>query len=145
MKCEIILGTEREDCVLIYARKKTPLVEEIERLAREGDEPLIGHADGSTCRLTPSEIYCVLVEDNKVYALTKTDRWQLRKRLYQMEESLGDTFVKINQSCLVNIRQIERFDASFSASLMVTLKNGYRDYVSRRQLKFVKERIGFYL
>ena len=24
-------------------------------------------------------------------------------------------------------------------------KNGYRDYVSRRQLKFVKERIGFYL
>ena len=51
-------------------------------------------------------------------------------------------FVRINQSCLGNVRRIARFDASIGGSLMVTFENGHRDYVSRRQLKTVKERMG---
>ena len=54
----------------------------------------------------------------------------------------GSDFVKLNQSCIVNIKKIECFDASLGGALKVTLKNGYRDYVSRRQLKAVKERLG---
>ena len=43
---------------------------------------------------------------------------------------------------LINIDKIKRFDASLSGFLLVTLKNGYSDYVSRRNLKNVKERLG---
>ena len=56
--------------------------------------------------------------------------------------TLGTDFIKINQSCIANIRQIQRFDTSFSGTLRVIFKNGYTDYVSRRQLKAVKERLG---
>ena len=56
---------------------------------------------------------------------------------------LGDDYLKINQSCIVNIKAIKQFDVSLGGSLMISLKNGYRDYVSRRQVKAVKERIGF--
>ena len=144
MKCEIILGNEHEEGIWIYSNKKTPLLVEIERLALEDTEFLVGYKDGTARRLLPSEIYCVFVEDNKVFAQTETERWQMKWRLYQLEDILGNGFVKINQSCLVNIKKIQRFETSFSASLMVTLKNGYRDYVSRRQMKSVKERVGFY-
>ena len=69
----------------------------------------------------------------------------IKERLYTVENTVGDSFIKINQSCIVNIDKIERFEASFSGALTVVLKNGYKDYISRRQLKIVKERIGFKL
>ena len=66
-----------------------------------------------------------------------------KKRLYKIEEMLeDDDFIKINQSCIVNIKMIESFDASIGGALMIKLKNGYRDYISRRQIKAVKERLG---
>ena len=66
----------------------------------------------------------------------------IKMRLYEIEEKLGDDFVKINQSTVVNVKMIEKFSVSFGASLTVHLKTGRRDYVSRRQLKAVKERMG---
>ena len=61
------------------------------------------------------------------------------------EEKVDKNFVRLNQSCLGNIRKIAHFDASIGGTLMVTFQNAHRDYVSRRQLKTVKERIGFKL
>ena len=51
---------------------------------------------------------------------------------------LPDGFIKINQSTVANISKIARFGTSFDGSLYVTFKNGYRDYVSRRQISNVK-------
>ena len=82
------------------------------------------------------------VEDNRVFAETVGGKYRLRHRLREIEEKMPADFIKINQSCLANINMIERFDASVSGSLLVKLKNGSTDYVSRRQLKTVKERFG---
>ena len=144
MKCNIILDSDHEEGIWIYAHEKTELIEQIERLVVEDVEKIVGYQNGSFCYLTAEDIYCVTVEANKVYAVTESERWLLKQRLYQLEALLGDSFMKINQSCLVNVKKIRRFDTSFSASLTVTMKNGYRDYVSRRQLRAVKERMGFY-
>ena len=54
----------------------------------------------------------------------------------------NEYFVKLNQSCLANIKQIKEFKASIGGSVMVIFQNGYKDYISRRELKNVKERIG---
>ena len=64
------------------------------------------------------------------------------KKILQNILKICSNFVKINQSCIVNVNKIERFDTSVSGTLKVSLKNGYTDYVSRRQLKPIKERIG---
>ena len=102
----------------------------------------MGYNEREARVLSPDEIYCVTVEDSRVYALTKSEKYQLKERLYKVEELIGGDFVKLNQSCIVNIKMIESFDASIGGSLRVKLKNGYRDYVSRRQIKTVKERLG---
>ncbi len=88
------------------------------------------------------DISCFFVENNKVYAMKKQEKLLIKQRLYQLEEQYSQKFIKINQSCLVNIDAIEKFSSSISGTLSVTLKNGYKDYISRRQLKIVKERIG---
>ena len=40
------------------------------------------------------------------------------------------------------VEQIKEFKASIGGSVMVIFQNGYKDYISRRELKNVKERIG---
>lgn len=142
MKCRVIIDKEREQEVIIYAHERTRQVEEIEHLIRNCDFELTGYRGKNTVMLNPLQVCCFTVEDNKVYALTDNEKLQLKVRLYQLEEELGDSFVKINQSCIGNIKMIDRFDASISGTLLVKFKNGHTDYVSRRQLKTVKERLG---
>lgn len=142
LECEIVIDAACEERVTVYARERSALVEEIERLTRQYSSELYGYKGNEIVRLALSDIHCITVADNKVYAVCDRDRYQLKERLYTLEEKLPDSFVKINQSCLANVRHMERFDTSISGTLKICFKNGYVDYVSRRQLKTIKERLG---
>lgn len=140
MKCRVILDPHGEEEVIIRARERTPLVDALEQLAEE--RRLVGYREGEGTFLSVAEVCCFTVEDGKVFALTEKGKWQVRQRIYQLEESLPSDFVKINQSTLANLRQIERFDTSVAGTLKVKFRNGSVDYVSRRNLRTVKERLG---
>ena len=142
MKYTIKIDKEIEEEILICVRKRTKLIDDIENLILNESVELTGYKEREAILLTPAEIICFIVEENKVYALTDNDRFQLKQRLYQLEEMLDDSFVKINQSCIANTKKIARFDASFAGALSVVFCNGYKDYVSRRNVKKIKERFG---
>ena len=142
MKCTLIITDEHEEEVVIYARERTKLTNDIEVLVCGSVPELIGYKENEVVKLNSDLISCFTVEGSKVYAQTDNEKLQIKLRLYQLEEILPDTFVKINQSCIANIRKIERFDTSVSGTLLIKFKNGYKDYVSRRQMKAVKERFG---
>ena len=142
MKCTLIITNEHEEEVVIYARERTKLTDDIEALVIGSVPELIGYKENQAVKLSSDSVCCFTVENNKVYALTDSEKLQIKLRLYQLEEILSDTFVKINQSCIANIGKIERFDTSVSGTLLIKFKNGYKDYVSRRQMKAVKERFG---
>ena len=143
MKYTIIIDKNREEEVIVYAKEKSELTDEIERLVNDNNLELIGYdKNGEGVKLTADEVYCFTVEDNKIFAITEKEKLRLKCRLYQLEEVLPEYFVKINQSCVANIRKIARFDTSVSGTVLIKFKNGYKDYVSRRQMKAVKERFG---
>ncbi len=142
MEIKIIIDKERAEEIIIYAKEKTELIEEIENIVLQNSKELYGFKDRTAHRLSPSDIYCFIVESNKIYAITTNDKFLIKYRLYQLEKMMGEDFVKINQSCLANIKKIKRFDTSVSANMKVTFKNNYTDYVSRRCVKNVKERLG---
>lgn len=142
MKLRIVIDPNRDEEIVIYAREKSHLVCEIEELMKNHSVDLIGYTENETVKLDLNDIYCFYTEDNKVFALTENEKYRLKSRLYQLEEILSDSFVKINQSCIANIKRIDRFKATVGGSLTVVFKNGYVDFVSRRNLKNVKERLG---
>lgn len=143
MKYQTIVDKEREEEVLIYVHQKNEASQKIEAFVSGLSTELYGYRDKISVRLYPSEIQCVTIQDGKSFAMTQDETYQLKERLYMLEDVLGDSFLKINQSCIANIHKIKKFDATFSGALLVIFQNGYRDYVSRRRLKAVKERIGF--
>jgi DNA-binding LytR/AlgR family response regulator len=137
-----VIDKDREEEVVIYVHEKNSLSYEIEELVLGKSLELFGYKDKNIVKLSPSDVFCFTVENNKVYALCEKEKYQIKQRLYLLEEILDRDFVKINQSCIANIRKISKFDTSITGTLMVSFKNGHRDYVSRRQMKKVKERMG---
>ncbi len=142
MRFKLFIDQTREEEVLVYAHRETPLTEAMRRLAEGEREPLLGWQEKEFVPLEPEEICCFIVENNRVFAIAGAEKWLVKQRLYQLEPMLPPSFVKLHQSCIANLKKVERFDGSLAGTLRVTFKNGRVDYVSRRQLKQVKERLG---
>ncbi len=143
MKFTLNIDKETDEEVIINVHERTPLVDEIEKLVLNDVFELVCFDEDKTAIILDfSDIHCFVVENNKVYAFTDTKKYTIKCRIYQLEEKLPSSFIKVNQSCIGNLKKIERFDASFAGSLVVRFKCGYKDFVSRRQLKKFKERLG---
>lgn len=142
MKCTVILDKTREEEIVIYAHQKNEMIFEIERMAQEKPLQMTGFLNEEIVRLEPQDIYCFTVEGGRLYAIGESEKYLIKARLYNIEEILDKNFIKINQSSIANVKKIQKFDASISGTLKVIFKNGHTDYVSRRNIKNVKERLG---
>ena len=142
MKCTVILDKTREEEIVIYAHQKNEMIFEIERMAQEKPLQMTGFLNEEIVRLEPQDIYCFTVEGGRLYAIGENEKYLIKARLYNIEEILDKNFIKINQSSIANVKKIQKFDASISGTLKVIFKNGHTDYVSRRNVKNVKERLG---
>ena len=142
MKCYTYIENVNEEKVLIYANERTKLVDEIESLVLTSDVDITGTFNDEIIKIDINDVSCFISENNKVFALINDKKYQIKQRLYQIEEMNLASFIKINQSCLANKKKIKKFESTIGGSLRVVFKNGYIDYISRRELKNVKERMG---
>ena len=142
MKCYTYIEKNEEERVLIYAHDRTRLVEDIESLVLSSEIDLTGSYDTEIIKIDINDVVCFISENNKVYALIGDKKYQIKYRLYQIEELNLNMFIKINQSCLANKTKIKRFETSIGGALKIIFKNGYVDFISRRELKNVKKRMG---
>ena len=142
MKCYTYIKEDEEERVLIYAHDRTRLVESIESLVLSSEIDLTGNYDSEIIKIDINDVVCFISENNKVFALIGDKKYQIKYRLYQLEELNLNIFIKINQSCLANKTKIKRFETTIGGALKVVFKNGYIDFISRRELKNVKKRMG---
>lgn len=94
----------------------------------------------------------VVIEETDIVALhaekkwcriyTDTSNYSCRKRLYEVENMRGVDFMRISKSIIVNLRKIESVEAVFNGMLMLRMKNGSKEYVSRTYLSQMKEYFG---
>ena len=77
-----------------------------------------------------------------VFAYTKDKVYEIKMRLYQIEESLGDDrMVRGAKSFVVNIRHIQSVRPALNGRLYATMKNGEDILISRQYAKEVTKRI----
>ena len=142
MKCYTYIEETSEEKVLIYAKERTKLIDEIESLVESVNIDLTGTFNDEIIKIDINDVSCFISENNKVFALINDKKYQIKQRLYQIENMNLEQFIKINQSCLANKKRIKKFESTIGGSLKVVFKNGYIDYISRRELKNVKQRMG---
>ena len=92
--------------------------------------------------INPSDIVAVHAEKKWCRILTETADYSCRKRLYELEQDLGPEFMRISKSILVCIRKIDSVEAVFNGMLLLHMKNGSKEYVSRTYLPNLKSYLG---
>lgn len=142
MKFTLKIDKEREEEIVLYLHERRILADKIEELISDMQMELVGYRENEIVKLDLSDVISFSVFGGKTFAATDKGKYVIKKRLYELEDMLGADFVKINQSVIANTKKIERFETTPHATLCVVFNNGIRDYVSRRQLKAVKERMG---
>ena len=123
------------------------MTEEISRIVslcnKSSSSSLAAKKDDKIVLVAIDDIYRIYAEGRLVIAKTNSCDYRLSMRLYEVEEQLTNTtFVRISKSELVNLQKVDYFETSFSGTLRVVFKNGDASFVSRRQVKSIKERLG---
>ena len=143
MKAEIkIYSSLKEPYAVIYTDQITAEVTRIIEAIRSSEEIITVKEEDKISILKPDEIYMVRVEEGKIYIYGREKRWGSNKRLYEMKEQLGAGFMQIAKACIINLSYMDSVETSFGGMMKMRLKNGLKEYVSRRYLPGLKEYLG---
>lgn len=92
--------------------------------------------------LKESDIYMIRVEDKKTIIYCKSKQYMSKKRLCELEKELKHNFMRISKTTLINLKYIEGVEAAFGGVMLLIMKNGCKDYVSRKYLPDLKKYLG---
>lgn len=85
------------------------------------------------------DVFMFRVENKQVKVYTQSNEYLIKKPLYQIEEGLNQSFVRISKTTIVNLKKIERVAPSLKGMMFIELKNGLKDNISRKYLPGFKE------
>ena len=103
---------------------------------------IIGTKDNKIYLISIDEVICFYSEDKSNYCKTNSGTFKIKEKLYELEEKLfkGD-YVRISNSCIINLKYVDSFDTSIIGTIEVMFKDGSKEYVSRRRVKDVMKKI----
>ena len=128
MKVSIELSPEySEPYAIIYADKITDSIQRTLDIFGSNESPITAFKnENDIVILQPKEIYMVRVENKDTIIYGKEHRYRSR----------------ISKATLVNLSYMSNVEAGFSGTLNLKLKNGCKDYVSRKYLPEFKKYLG---
>lgn len=101
---------------------------------------LIGKKGEMQHILKPDDVHYFHTENDHVIAVTATDSFILKEKLYELEAILNSNkFIRLSKSVIANLHELSRFEASFNGTLCVYFKSGKKEYVSRTYVPVIKE------
>ena len=143
MNFKLVIDENAEECVSVVAHKKSTLTEKIENIVMSysGEDEIAVYNSGEMKTVSFLDIECVSILAGKCEVIDKSGKhYNVRERLYEIEQKLPKYFIRINKSAIANERAIERFKTDFGGGVTVEFKCGYSDYVSRRCFAEIKRR-----
>ncbi|MBE0701297.1 MAG: LytTR family transcriptional regulator [Acholeplasmataceae bacterium] len=129
--------------VVIHCQKINHEVHEIQKALLYFDKTIIGKKDDRSYTLTPNDIFYFDSVDNKVFAYTKDDLFDVNLKLYQLETLLiNANFLRINKNTIVNTNKIKSFKSTLNGRMEAKLISDERLDISRMYVPKLKEMLG---
>ncbi len=132
-----------EEYVEFHVKEITDDVSRFAEIIEKSNSVLTGTDEFErTVIINPDDIVAVHAEKKWCRIFSETADYSCRKRLYELEQDLGPEFMRISKSILVCIRKIDSVEAVFNGMLLLHMKNGSKEYVSRTYLPNLKSYLG---
>ena len=143
MKVKIEISEEYDPAyAVIYTKAVTEEIQKVSDLLQQDNGPVTAYSEDRLVVLQPEEIYMVRVEDETTVIYSKENKYKYRKRLKEIYAQVGDGFMQISKSTVINLKYLDSMEAGFGGTMVLKLKNGCKDYVSRFYLKALKQYLG---
>ena len=144
MKVTVDISPEyKEPYAVIHTDKVTDEIQRMIDIFSINEAPITAlQNEEDIIVLQPKEIYMIRVENGDTVIYGEKNKYRSRKRLYELGAQLGAQFMQISKSTLVNLSYLDSIEPGFSGTLLLKLKNGCKDYVSRKYLPELKKYLG---
>ena len=144
MKVSVDISPEyKEPYAVIYTDQMTDEIRRMIEILGANETPITAlQNEEDLVVLQPKEIFMVRVENGDTLIYSEKNRYRSRKRLYELGQQLGKQFMQISKTTLINLSYMDCIEPGFSGTLLLKLKNGSKDYVSRKYLPDFKKYLG---
>lgn len=115
----------------------------LNKLSDQTPQIISGSKDNKVEVIELEDLIRIYASSGKVFAVTHKGEYALRLRLYEIEARLPPhQFVRISNSEIINLKNVNNFDLSFTGTICVKLANGTVTSVSRRYVSKLKKILG---
>lgn len=134
---EIIIRCNNPDA------KISALINALKSEGEASDKLTAFSADKGICLLDYKDIFYFESVDDKVFAYCESDVWELKMKLYELEERLViKGFIRISKSMILNLSKAKRFNPYVGGRFEAILSNGEKALISRQYVADLKKRLG---
>lgn len=134
-----------EDEVIIKCKELSKTVQKIQQEISDimaTKQKLCFYKENSEYYLPLESILFFETSENKVNAHTIDDIYQIKYRLYELEEILPSNFFRISKSTIVNIDKVFSISRSLASPNIIQFNKSYKQvYVSRYYFKELNIRL----
>lgn len=144
MKIRIELDDGLDDVeVVIKTARLTDQVDQLQQLLSKMNQPsLVFYKDASEYFVKLEDIIFFETDGAKIFAHSRTDAYEVKLKLYELEEVLPITFCRISKSSIANVKSIYSLDKSFSGTSRIRFADTHKVvHVSRHYYQLLKERL----
>lgn len=145
MKLEVMISPDTEERVIIHAKERNETVAQIEAAVEgilKGSSAMRLTIRDTEYFIPKSDILYFETEDGVVKAHTAERIFTSDKKLFELEETLPPTFLRVSKSCIVNVSRIEAIRKNPLGASEVFLRGTEKKvYASRLYYKTLREKL----
>lgn len=137
------VSSKEEEQVTIECMSMTQDFIDIKNYCLSKGNYLIGYSDiNHQHQIRFDDILYFEAVEEKVFAYTLTDVFEIKKRLYELEKELAQyKFIRCSKSFLICLLKIDYIRPAFNGRYCARMKNGEDVIISRKYAQIVKKTI----
>ena len=141
MKIRIVIDqTLEEDEIVLSVKQMSGSIDEVVR-ELNADTPLKinGICERETHLVAIADIEYFFTGGQKVFFKACGREFEVKQKIYELENTLPANFVKINQGVIANTGKMKSVRTLINGTMEVTFLGGGKEYVSRRSVALLRK------
>ena len=133
-----------DDEILIKCKEITEGIKRIQKIASDSAKQADIHfyKDNTDYYLTLDSVLFFETSGTSIHAHTNDNFYEVKNKLYELENTLPSNFVRVSKSTIINVNHIYSIEKNITSSSSVQFNDTHKQiYVSRNYYKVLKQRI----
>ncbi len=133
--------SKKDEQVIIECMEITPEIRDIYAYVKEKGTEISGIADGiHRKKFRLEDVYYFEALDEKVFAYTKSQVYEIHMRLYEVEKTYASYhFIRCSKSVVLNLMLLDSISPALNGRFFAHMKNGEKLMISRQYAPRLKQ------